>query len=643
MNKALLIGFYFIYLFITLFESTLYDFTGKGFNNEVYFHIEIESLRIAFTQYPIELFGFFILVFCYSWLINFLLKTTTKPIKKPMVFGALVMLCLLTIYSPVGRFASGLYEYNKQYAIIDQSLIQQYIDLNIINSIEITPNQLLKTHAPEPKNLILVYLESFNEGLMLQTQYPDLTPNLNRIADEFQVLTHLSSAYITIEGIISSQCGTMLPMTADNNTFLNSGQLMSHMPCMGDILKQAGYTQYYLGGASMAFAGKGRFLEEHGYDYIWGSEHWFSHGFKRQKGVWGLSDTELFENALSTIKTAAQTPPYNVTLLTLGTHLPGYSYPGCESYAYSDEPFIDAIHCTDQLLGKFIDALKAEKLLDEAILMVLADHGIFQTDKMEALFGDMAKDRRLIALTNYQDFIPKWPLATYDIAPTLLDMLGIQHNAVFLYGQSLLRKLDDSQRYVTRYFDWNGLKLTHNSQGTCDKTDSISWPLNDCFKNQLLKLTSQILEKHSTQETPEALSCDVDLIATKQVSETNQETRILSLNKINHFEHFYLNGYNLNSVRIKSGSFVFESDSNLNIIKHWFFRLDETGMAHQRTLFNNSQSYFLAVSLFNSEDKTNSKAEPNTLSVQLHQNQQVIWTLDNQELNVSNLNLCGSM
>ncbi len=633
--KSALISFYFIFLFMLLFEVTLFDFTGRGFTNEVYFHFEVESFRIAFNEYPIQLLAFSLVLVLYTFFINTLLKKSAHHSHPVVLLVALVMMLLVTTNSSMARFYNGFLNYlGEEPTTLDQTLINKYLELGVLSNGTVTSKKNLYVELQaDSKNLILLYLESFNEGLLELEQYPGLTPNLNRLTETYNKLNHLSSAYVTIEGVISSQCGTMLPMTAGNNTFLNNGQLMSNMPCLGDVLQKAGYTQYYLGGAAMEFAGKGRFFEKHGYDYIWGSEYWYANGFKKPKGVWGLSDTQLFENALSTIKKAAENPPYNVTFLTLGTHLPGYTYEGCNAYPGSDEPFINAIHCTDQLVGNFVNELEKAQLLDDAVLMIVADHGVFQTEKMNELFGEKVNKRQLIGITNQNSDNLDQPISSYDLVAVLLDMLNIKHNAKFLFGQSLKQKKKGQQKFVTRYLDWQGTEMIGNQLGACNEKPGLTWPLNNCQKQQLLSLTSQLLEHYSIAETPEELSCNLTIKYSK-----NTKKKIdywsLFINNINHFEHFYYEGYLLNSLHIKSGSFVFTLNDQLAIEKHVFLKNDENKETHLQRIIDNTLTPLLVLHIHTEEDAESS------IEIDFYENGKQLWSEKYPELIVDDINIC---
>lgn len=638
LSKILLTGFYFIFVFMLIFEVILFDFTGNGFTNEVYFHFELESLRIGFYEYPLQLLAFVFLVFIYIFLINMLIKKNKQPSKHLITLTALFVLFIGTVFSSVARFASGFKSYLWQTPMaLNENLINQFIDLGVLqNSIITTKKQLKASVTNNSKNLILVYLESFNEGLLHLEEYPNLTPNLNELSQTYQKLNHLSSSYVTIEGIVSSQCGIMLPMTAGSNTFLNEGRLLSNMPCLGDVLNHAGYSQYYLGGAQMEFAGKGLFLETHGYNYIWGLEHWKAQGLKVPHGEWGLSDNVLFENALNTIKNAAKNPPFNVSLLTLGTHIPGFTYDGCKPYLHSDELFIDAIHCTDQLVGNFVAELEENLLLDDTVLMIVGDHGVFPNKQMRTLFSDVVDDRRLIGITNYPMKNKDTTLSSYDLAPTLLDMLGVKHNADFIFGQSHVRPSLQNQQHITRFGNWYETELINNSDGDCNEDGTINWPLNSCQKKQLLGITTQLLELYSIKEKPEQLLCEIKLKYTNEADDISSKNWTLLLNDTNHFDHFYSNGFTLKTRHVNSGTFVFVLNSQQQIEQHMFFKYNEKEQSTFKSfMLHNTKTLLIIKAEINVEDDLS-----DTLEIELYHKQKRIWLNQTTTHTSENVNIC---
>ncbi len=588
------IGCYIMYAFYTLWLSLaaikllLIDFTGRGYTNDVFYHIEIESFRMGFIEY----YGYFIVSIVSVTLLLFIIAKLRDQARLQVSLSInsllFVVLGLSSYLSPMGEVLTQYYNY-QSYSInevISPEKIAIYAQTNIIQSEGLVQKRDLEVRKnSSAKNLIFVYLESFSGWLVDNDRYPNLTPFIDELSTRYQTFSHISSAYVTIEGIISSQCGILLPMSASNNTFMKEQAIMDSLPCLADVLHEADYTQYYLGGADMEFAGKGRFLKSHGYDFVWGLGYWTQQGFKQRAGVWGLSDSELFEQALKTIRKAHKNPPYNVTLLTLGTHIPGYVYEGCPEYDAASDRFVNAVHCTDYLLGNFIESLERENLLDNALLVVIADHGIFPNPDMRKLFGDQVTNRQLIGLTNSKSALPDTPVSSYDIAPSVLDLLEINHNAKFLFGMSVFDDNKINHKHTTRYGDWLGLEIVANNKGDCIENQPVQWPMNACEKRQLLKLTNSILSQYTRSSDNENLACDLSV----SVNLVEMEGSV-KINGVNHFKHFYQGGRFLKAKKVESGIFLFEIDGKDQIINHLYYPFNKKGMLSYDAFKKSSQA-----------------------------------------------------
>jgi hypothetical protein len=119
---------------------------------------------------------------------------------------------------------------------------------------------------------------------------------------------------------------------------------------------------------------------------------------------------------------------------------------------------------------------------------------------MVGLFGDMVDDRRLLTVAfPATQLTPNWRMSTYDIAPTLLDLLQIGHNQEFLYGRSVIR--DEKPRpYVTRYYDWVDGKLLSRPKGGCEEDVSFGdEAMTRCISNKLMGLTQNFHERYSSR------------------------------------------------------------------------------------------------------------------------------------------------
>lgn len=325
--------------------------------------------------------------------------------------------------------------------------------------------------AGQGKNLVLIYLESLEDSLTREQFFPGLTPNLQQLKKEgltFTGIQQYSGTSWTVAGIVSSQCGTpLLSQTTLNGNDLQATGFLGKATCLGDVLQAAGYRQEFIGGANREFAGKRYFLESHGYQKVDGVFTLRAQYPDLVTGQWGLYDNDLFDLAAERFSELAETEqPFNLTVLTLDTHAPGRPSPGCPVYPGTTSRFIQAVHCSDFLLGRFIEQLRQHPAWENTLVMMMSDHLAFQNTRQQD-FPEQAPQQLLLTVLNGgQQGEVEVQGGHMDVAPTLLALAGVQHNASFLAGRDLLAEpqrvaLQDEQRERERYIRLvNSLQLT---------------------------------------------------------------------------------------------------------------------------------------------------------------------------------------
>lgn len=537
---------------LVLLTRTLYagllDFTGMGFTNEVFIHTEWNAVLIGLKQYawPLALAAAFIATLLWwLWrhpaLRTHQWHTERQPKSWYRQHGFISATLLITAFAILARFSPNLptaqlFDAYRTFATGNTSitLFQGATTreeaarratkwLEPIRGRQPLPtpkSQLRASASPDSPNLILVYLESFSDMFVSNPDYPGLTPNLDALKKRFMHFSNnYSSGYVTIEGIANSQCGTLMNMQFANNSLTTPSGRLPEMACLGDILKKAGYHQTYLGGARSDFAGKGDFFTDHGYDVVLGWSHWAKQGFDNE-GLWGLPDTQLFQQALKTIEKYRQADVrHNVTLLTLATHLPGFRYAGCPTYApHPEEHLLNGIHCTDYLLGQFVEQLEERGILEDTVLLIQGDHAIFNAPEPKRLFGPKkVTDRRLFTLvstpemrqTPPNNLVDDTPLSSYDMVANLLDWLKVNHNTPFVLAQKLASSRMHDRYLLSRYSDYFKGQMVgnHKTRGCSPDTTATQpeLPLSACDKRTTLQAVYAINDlyakpAHSRQE-----------------------------------------------------------------------------------------------------------------------------------------------
>lgn len=298
------------------------------------------------------------------------------------------------------------------------------------------------------RNLVMVYAESlettygppaFQERLLAPLDLPGLR------SVSFEEFRQFSGTGWTIAGIVSSQCG--LPLKAlgvvgENDLGELAAQFMPGARCLGDVLKAHGYRNVFLGGASARFAGKGEFLRAHGYEQVSGREEWLARNPRYPMNEWGLNDDDLMDQALDTLQAlAAQDQPFNLTLLTVGMHMPkGFLAPRCPK-TFGD--FRDSVACTASLVSDFVWKAHARGLLEDTTVVIMGDHLSMRnefTPRLEATGQRFIFNRIVNPATLLKN---RALIDHFDMLPTVLTALGfeLEGNGRFALGCSALGKV----------------------------------------------------------------------------------------------------------------------------------------------------------------------------------------------------------
>ncbi|GAB3768007.1 hypothetical protein GCM10028796_30800 [Ramlibacter monticola] len=289
------------------------------------------------------------------------------------------------------------------------------------------------------RNLILIYVESLEESYSDPALFgADLLAPLRTVGGQSLPAYHAApGATWTIAAMVATQCG--IPLTIYDDAERKEGEGRTFLPgatCLGDLLQARGYRNVFMGGAPLSFSGKGRFLNDHGYQERWGKEEWLAAGARQpgtpdpEMGGWGMYDDALLARArerLAALRAAGQ--PFNLTLLTLDTHNPnGYLSPRCRRDAVNDEAdaFRAIVGCTSTQLAQFVRFVREQGYLEDTTLVIIGDHPAVG-NPVDAKLRSGA-DRRVFNLFVGAAPFPErvQPLTSFDMFPTLLEATGMR-------------------------------------------------------------------------------------------------------------------------------------------------------------------------------------------------------------------------
>ncbi len=428
-------------LLLTLSAWWLIDkLSGDGLNAATLYHLGADMEGAGVSDFKGYIAGFIVLA-----LVSLLplFATRVKRWRRPghggALFAGFAAVWVATIMiSPLARDGQRLYQ-----------------QLRPVDFARIAPEYQVPTQPLQrPRNIVWIYGESLERTYLDENVFPGLMPNLNRLASESLDVRNLASAEgsgWTIAGLVSSMCGVPLTTSqGDENSMDRMGSFLPKAVCLGDYLKQQGYTNHYLGGANGQFAGKGQFLASHGFDEVHDLA-WF----KQQKKIgrihysaWGVHDDVLLDTAYQRFEQLSRAgSPFMLTTLTMDTHHPAGHLPvSCKGERYQSQygniNMLNALKCSDRLISQLVERIQASPYGKDTLIVIASDHLAMPNDLTHIL----TRQKRENLLLFLGDGIAPQQLSadagtTLDSGATLLSLLDPNLKTMG-FGRSLI----DTQR-----------------------------------------------------------------------------------------------------------------------------------------------------------------------------------------------------
>jgi len=285
------------------------------------------------------------------------------------------------------------------------------------------------------KPFVWIYLESMEHAFLEQERLPGVAPNLAELEREHLSFRDIRTAPFmnwTVAGMVASQCGMPFEPTAKQGNGYQAGA-----SCLGDLLADHGYTLAYVGGADLAFSGKGRFYRGHGFSTVLGFDQLKNDS--PEHSIWGMYDDTVFARAKSEfLRLKEPGTPFGLVLLTTATHPPaGYPSPACPKRPQFDNPMLAAAHCSDEQVIELVRWLQAHAP-DDLLIFVSSDHLQVAGAAHEVLRQAGARENTFIVLGKGKGVVNR-PATMVDVAPTVASLLGFDARAIGL-GRDLMGK-----------------------------------------------------------------------------------------------------------------------------------------------------------------------------------------------------------
>ncbi|MDD4706486.1 MAG: LTA synthase family protein [Bacilli bacterium] len=337
------------------------------------------------------------------------------------------------------------YKLNTSFSIM-RSLQYNNNTSDIYEKYYVNPKKAQMNFPSHKRNLIYIMVESleatdfsYNQGGF---KYKSIIPELEEIANQNINFSHgykLGGFYdvlgtgFTAGAIVGHTAGIPLIGGIGNNNYNKYESILKNAYSIGEILKDAGYKNYFMMGSDKNFGGRGNYLSLHGNYEIF--------DFNTAKDLnyipkdydikwWGFEDKKLYQfTKEKLVNISKNDEPFNFTMLTVDTHpIDGYLDETC-MINNSLTQYENVFACGSKMLNEFVTWIEKQKFYDNTTIVIVGDH---LNMIKKGIYEDMPQNyNRKI----YNAFInssvktkcrKNREFNTFDIYPTTLAALGVK-------------------------------------------------------------------------------------------------------------------------------------------------------------------------------------------------------------------------
>lgn len=440
---------------VTLIYVSSNYFTGEGVNHTVLSAVRLGLGSAGFQEYTaLILLSLLALAFIFAGAFFYYKHLTKVEIQSPDKIKALIHnVFFILAFSIHPFFKDVLHLYDDINLEQSNDFYQYYVEPTIKSS-------------GNDKNLVYIYLESFEKTYLDNELFPRLAPNLNKLilekGIEFTNIHQVSGADYTIAGMTSTQCGIPLFAPYHGNSMSGIDKFYPKAKCIGDILKDSGYYLSFMQGSSTHFSGIDKFYQTHGFDRIQGREELMPHlQDSTYTNGWGLYDDTLLDLVFEEfIELSEKQDKFALFTITLDTHHPdGHLSNSCKDELYGDgnNRILNTFKCSDALVAKFIQKIQQSKYADNTVVVIGSDHLAMRNTASDMMpSGNNRRNLFVIfdgEVSDYESIDRNG--TSFDVAPTLLSKLDI--NANLGLGRNLFESdslFDHFQNFNQKLASW---------------------------------------------------------------------------------------------------------------------------------------------------------------------------------------------
>lgn len=347
------------------------------------------------------------------------------------------------IYSLVAAFRNNELDFGTHYLTRDdtrafaqlQSLIRER------NNRFVTPEKpditraITNTGQEKRLNVIVVVEESLSaEYLGTFGNTHGLTPNLDRLAKESLLFTHLyATGTRTVRGLeaitlsIPPLPGTSIVKRPRNENFFS----------WGSVMRERGYDTKFIYGGFGYFDNMNYFFANNSFDVV--DRNDMDKSEITFANVWGVCDEDLFNRVIREAgKSHEEGRPFFSVVMTTSNHRP-YTFPDGKIDLPSKTAGRDGgVKYADYAIGRLIEESRKKPWFRDTAFVIVADHCASSAGKTELPVKKYEIPLLVYSPGHLQPAVVDRTMSQIDIAPTVLGLLNFSYRTRFL-GRDIMK------------------------------------------------------------------------------------------------------------------------------------------------------------------------------------------------------------
>nr|WP_246386851.1 LTA synthase family protein [Litorivivens lipolytica] len=303
-------------------------------------------------------------------------------------------------------------------------------------------------------NVVVIAIESMRASLLgMYGTLPSVTPALDKFGEQnISVRNFYANTNFTVKGETAIWCGIFDQSVKPPYSKFSSE--IKNLRCLPEILAENGYDTLYFHGNSGRFYSRNEYLPIVGFDTL----EFFDSDRRALLNMpeigWGASDESIYKYMLEELKKRDGGSPFFAHFTTITSHYPFHWDWGVDTPNFIDQldestlykNYLKSASYNDYAFSQFLKAFQESPLVENTILVVTADHGIWYFPESLQSSSIVKRNEtffRMPLFIYHPDIVGGVEIdqvsSQIDIPPTLLGLLGMDQYKDQFIGKDMMR------------------------------------------------------------------------------------------------------------------------------------------------------------------------------------------------------------